>query len=424
MGRSQIGLDDFRVALHLRGPPFGDFLSVVEHQHPVTHVHHQPDIVLDQQHGDAARADRLDQLPQPERLGGVHAGGGLVERQQLRLRGERARELEAPLIAVRQATGRIVGARADADVVEKVQCAFFYLVFFFESLFVLENCTDHSCTRARVAPDHHVLERRQIGEQADVLEGARDARDRDPIGREPGDALSIEKKQPLIRRVNAGEQVEQRGLARPVRSDQSKDLAARDRERNVLQRADAAEALRNVLDLQQGAHAAGTESSRFLTAEGNSPAGRNSMISTSARPKISMRITSGSMSWRPKSASCSGATVQRRISGTNDSSSAPRITPQMFPMPPSTTIETTMIDSTSTKLSGEMKPWIAENMPPARPPKLAPMAKARSLRLRVLMPMARAAISSSRIASQARPTREFCNRILTTITATTTGSRK
>ena len=41
-----------------------------------------------------------------------------------------------------------------------------------------------------------------------------------------------------------------------------------------------------------------------------------------------------------------------------------------------------MIDSTSTKLSGEMKAWIAENMPPATPPKLAPMAKASSFRLR------------------------------------------
>jgi len=31
-----------------------------------------------------------------------------------------------------------------------------------------------------------------------------------------------------------------------------------------------------------------------------------------------------------------------------------------------------MIDSTSTKLSGEIKACMAENMPPARPPKLAP----------------------------------------------------
>ena len=42
------------------------------------------------------------------------------------------------------------------------------------------------------------------------------------------------------------------------------------------------------------------------------------------------------------------------------------------------------------------------------------MAKASSLMLRVLMPMALAAISSSRMASQARPMREFCRRRHTT----------
>ena len=56
-----------------------------------------------------------------------------------------------------------------------------------------------------------------------------------------------------------------------------------------------------------------------------------------------------------------------------------------------------------------MKPWIAENIPPAMPPNDAPIANASSLTLRVLMPIARAATSSSRIASHARPSRESCS---------------
>src|SRR4029453_15544177 len=51
---------------------------------------------------------------------------------------------------------------------------------------------------------------------------------------------------------------------------------------------------------------------------------------------------------------------------------APSTTPNTLPMPPSTTIASTLIDSTSTKLSGLMKPWIAENMPPAMPPNARP----------------------------------------------------
>ena len=93
-------------------------------------------------------------------------------------------------------------------------------------------------------------------------------------------------------------------------------------------------------------------------------------------------------------------------------------------MPPSTTIATTMIDSCSTKLSGEMKPWIEEKMPPATPPKLAPIAKARSLMRVVLIPIARAAVSSSRTASQARPMREFCSRSVMTMIAIATSTSR
>ena len=71
---------------------------------------------------------------------------------------------------------------------------------------------------------------------------------------------------------------------------------------------------------------------------------------------------------------------------------------------------TIITDSIRLKDSGEIKPWKEANSAPETPPKVAPMPKAVSLRLRVLMPMALAAISSSRIAIQARPMRESCRR--------------
>ncbi|MNE87151.1 hypothetical protein D3C80_1843170 [compost metagenome] len=82
----------------------------------------------------------------------------------------------------------------------------------------------------------------------------------------------------------------------------------------------------------------------------------------------------------------------------------------MWPIPPSTTIASTAIDSCRVKDSGETNPWNAANSAPAMPPNVAPMANASSLKLRVLMPIARAASSSSRMAVQARPTRECCRR--------------
>ena len=64
---------------------------------------------------------------------------------------------------------------------------------------------------------------------------------------------------------------------------------------------------------------------------------------------------------------------------------------------------TIMIDSCRLNDSGEMKPCRVAKKEPAMPPNIAPMAKAVSLVLRVLMPSERQAISSSRNASQARP---------------------
>ena len=73
-------------------------------------------------------------------------------------------------------------------------------------------------------------------------------------------------------------------------------------------------------------------------------------------------------------------------------------------MPPSTTMARMIADSMNTKLSGLMKRCLAAKNDPAKPANIAPMAKAVSLVFVGLMPSARQAVSSSRSASQARPT--------------------
>ena len=65
---------------------------------------------------------------------------------------------------------------------------------------------------------------------------------------------------------------------------------------------------RCVLGFVRRAHAF-PSNSRLRSADGSRPAGRNSIITTSARPNSSIRITSGSISVRPKIARCRGSTV-------------------------------------------------------------------------------------------------------------------
>ena len=77
----------------------------------------------------------------------------------------------------------------------------------------------------------------------------------------------------------------------------------------------------------------------------------------------------------------------------------------MLPAPPSSTAASTRIEFSSRNVEALTKlAWPAHSAPD-RPPMPAPIANAQSLNLNVGTPMSSAASSSSRIATQARPTR-------------------
>src|ERR1044072_7866988 len=67
-----------------------------------------------------------------------------------------------------------------------------------------------------------------------------------------GDTPPLEGDLPAIGRENAGHQIEERGLAGAVRSDQRMDVAARDLHAQIVQRIEAAEALAQALDRKAG----------------------------------------------------------------------------------------------------------------------------------------------------------------------------
>ena len=110
------------------------------------------------------------------------------------------------------------------------------------------------------------------------------------------------------------------------------------------------------------------------------PRGRQTMIATIEAPKISIRYSCRS----------------RKNSELPISTTAATATPTWLPRPPSTTIASTSADSWKVKDSGLMKPCRVAKNDPAKPPNMAPMAKAVSLVVTVLMPSERQAISSSR----------------------------
>ena len=320
---AQVCRDHLRVLLHLGGRAFGDLLAVVEHQHAIAHRHHELHVVLDQQDRRAVAPDRVEQALERRGFGGVHAGRGLVEREELRIGGERAGDLEPALVAVGQVPREVVGALGDADVLQQLEGALFDRPLLATRAGVAQHRAEHAGAGAHVAADHHVLERGEVAEQADVLERPGDAARGDVVRLQAAERLPGERERAAVGRVDAGQHVEERRLAGAVGADQSVDLARADLEADVGKRLDAAEALGDAACDEEctalvplagqcaprGSAHGRPSSSRLRVAEGSRPAGRNSIMSTSAKPNSSMRITSGSTSILPNSARCAGSTV-------------------------------------------------------------------------------------------------------------------
>ena len=82
---------------------------------------------------------------------------------------------------------------------------------------------------ADLARDAQVVAHRQVGEQLEPLERARDPEPGPLVRVEPAHVAAVEQDPARRRREHAGDDVEQRGLARAVGPDQAGDLARRAR---------------------------------------------------------------------------------------------------------------------------------------------------------------------------------------------------
>ena len=77
----------------------------------------------------------------------------------------------------------------------------------------------------------------------------------DAVGAQAGDVVAVEEDAAGVERLEAGDQVEQRGLAGAVRADDAEDLALVHVEGDVGVGGKAAVALGHALDVEQQAHA-------------------------------------------------------------------------------------------------------------------------------------------------------------------------
>ena len=204
-------------------------------------------------------------------LGRAQARHHLVEQQQLGLGRERARDFEPLAVGQGEALGQLVAAVGEAEALQDRprprarasasrgrRCSA-PMVTFSSTLRPLNGRT---IWKVRPTPASHTRS-----------------------GRRPEIVLAVEADGAGGRRVDAGDHVEDRGLARAVGSDQRVDRAGRHAEADIVHRAQAAEALAEAGELEpRAAHRLRSAKPSRAASHGQTPAGRYITITSRARP--------------------------------------------------------------------------------------------------------------------------------------------
>ena len=172
-----------------------------------------------------SRVDRADQLDELRHVLHRHAGHRLVEQDHAGVAGQHHRQLELALVAVREQAGGQRRPSLETDAAERPV-----------------RPLDSGSHAVRLPPDPHrpaerrlrrepdVLERRQQREHVRDLERAADPGAGAPERRLGRDVDAVEKDAAARRPGQAGDEVEERRLAGPVRADDGKQLTFADLE--------------------------------------------------------------------------------------------------------------------------------------------------------------------------------------------------
>lgn len=238
---AQIGFDHGRRRDRLAGRSLRDGLAVAEDQHLVAqrgdHVH----VVLDQQDGNATLVARIEDVAREVfLLLLVHAGHRLIEDQELRLRGEGARQFNALLQARRDRLDRFVADVLQLHEIDDLLDDAAVRRFLARRPDPVAQRGQRARAHVDVATEQDVVEHAHAAKECEVLEGARHGLLRDAVGPHAGDVLAEEVHAACLRRVEAGNDVDHGRLAAAVRAHEPEDLALANGEAHALERLQAA----------------------------------------------------------------------------------------------------------------------------------------------------------------------------------------
>ena len=224
-----------RVGLHRGRIAVGDDGAVVEDADVVADVHDEAHVVLHQQHGDAPAGQVDEDAPELDRLLLVEPRAGLVHQQHRRARGQGPAQLDEAGQTGGQQVGGLVGDVRQPDMGQ-------------DHVRFDARAGAGGTSTSRLRRHLHVLPSRQGPEELEALEGAGDAESGPVMRRQAGDVLTAEAHPPVRGGLQAGDDVEERGLPGPVGADEAVDGAGVDLQIDVLQGLEPAEAHRDLFD--------------------------------------------------------------------------------------------------------------------------------------------------------------------------------
>src|SRR5262245_5067122 len=140
-----------------------------------------------------------------------------------------------------------------------------------------------------MARELHVFQHRHAAEQADVLEGARDAELGNRRGLPAVDPRALDLDRTFVWRIDARQQVEDRRLARAIRTDQAVEIPRIQGKREILDGGQTTETLGATADVKDAHQPCTAGRFRNTLHSPRMPCGRYSMIRTSRMEKFTSR---------------------------------------------------------------------------------------------------------------------------------------
>src|SRR3974390_3225443 len=241
---AKIGSHDIFVLQHVLRLAGGDLLARDEHDEPLREAHYRAHDVLDHDYGDPALVQPDQELDDVLHLRMRQARHRLVGDQQLRLGRDSAGKLELAHLDLREIARIVRRLALECDERQEIVAA---LAQFGLREMVLRARVDRIEQRhADVVGDRHAHERPR------QLEAAREPEGCALVRGHSVEWLAVEQHAAVLVAQRAANAIDEGRLARPVRTDEAESLALRDVDIDAVECDEAAEALAELANLQEG----------------------------------------------------------------------------------------------------------------------------------------------------------------------------